>query len=118
MLFHVARRFRGGKYKMFVPGGVTTSLLNNSTWTPTFITAITSAATSWAAAFVGSVGGTTTITHQVGVSYYKGYNPPTTSGSGRVKQTPALRPEGPVVDVVTSWSASARVGSQRKRLYR
>jgi hypothetical protein len=51
----------------------------------------------------------------VNVSYYAGYNAPTTGPSGRVKQSLKLRPGGPVVDVITGTSMPARIGTQRRR---
>jgi hypothetical protein len=68
--------------------------------------------------FIGSSSGGCTITAQVIVSYYQGYNAPTTLPSGRVKQTPKLRVGGPVVDTVTGQNAAVKIASQRKRLGR
>jgi hypothetical protein len=110
----VARRYRGGKPKSFLPFGVAGDLTDPQHWSSSFVSTAGGAWVTTAGAFVGSAGGTTTISHQASVSYYQGYNPPTTSPSGRVKQTPKLR-SVPVVDLVTASIGSSRPGSQRRR---
>lgn len=110
----IARRYRGGKPKSFLPFGVAGDLSDPQHWSSTFTAAAGGAWGTVQGGFIGSAGGTTTITHQVNVSYYQGVNPPTTLPSGRVKQSPKLR-SSPVVDVVVASAGSTRPGSQRRR---
>lgn len=116
--WRTARRYRGGKGKSFMPLGVEADQLNNQLWGASFIAAVNAAAPGLREAFIGSSSGGCTITSQVIVSYYQGYNAPTTLPSGKVKQTPKLRVGGPVVDVVTGQNAAVKIASQRKRLGR
>lgn len=115
--FIVANRYRGGKGKAFIPAGVDADLLTNQQWGTAFLGTMHTAAVGWANAFIGSSSGGTTITDQRIVSYFAGYNPPTTLPSGRVKQTPKLR-TSPTYYIVEAYQPQPKIGSQRRRLSR
>jgi hypothetical protein len=112
--YHIARRYRGGKPRSYMPWLNTSALATPQTWASAslsyavaqwalFITAVKAAA--WA-------GGT--ITGQVNVSYYKGFtNYVGSTGRNKVRST--INPAGSVVDVIQSVSGNTRIASQRRR---
>jgi hypothetical protein len=111
---HIGRRYRGGKPRVYLPMGGTSDLSNDQTWGAAFITAVNTSVAAFVTALNGYVAGSTTLTVPTNVSYYSGVNPAVTLPSGRVKQSSKLRAAA-VTDVITSFSASARPGSQRRR---
>lgn len=117
MNHHIAQHYRGGKPRSYLPFGSQTDTSTGRSWNPSFITTCN---TNWGlfqVAFIGQVAGGTTITHQCAVSYYQGYNAPTTLPSGRVKQTPKLRGT-PVVYTITDSAANVVYATQRRRYQR
>lgn len=111
----IARRYRGGKPKSFLPFGVQADLFTKNSWSSALVNAVSAA---WATFITNvntiSISGTS-VTAYSSISYYQGYNTPTTSPSGRVKQSSKLRTT-PIVDSIVASTAQARVGSQRRRL--
>lgn len=111
----IPRRYRGGKPRSYLPFGVEGDQTNNQTWGSEFLTAV---AVDWAsfitAALAISEDGTS-VTNHVNVSYYSGYNAPTTLPSGRVKQGAKVRSAVPTPDVISVSTPSAVIGSQRRR---
>lgn len=112
--FRVARRYRGGKPRMYLPQGTDTDLESPQSWTSAFQTAAETAWTSYMAWAIANPPVGTSSWQQVNVSLFQGVNPPTTLPSGRVKQTSKYRAAA-VIDVITSSSYSAKVASQRRR---
>lgn len=115
--FAIARRYRGGKPRVYLPWGTWADLLSPTAWSSTTRTDFVSDFTSAIATFVGTTEGSCTITDHVNVSYYKGSTVVISPTTGRARNVPTLR-DTPVVDQMTAISAPARVGSQRRRLGR
>jgi len=113
MGFKIARHYRGGKPKVFLPLGSAAKIADRRSWTPSFVTACNTAWTNYATAIQSAA--TASIYAQCNVSYYAGYNVPTTGPSGRVKQTLKLRIP-PLVDLITGHNAQLKIGTQRRRL--
>lgn len=112
--FTVARRYRGGKPRVYLPPMQSSDLTNAANWSGGATTAATSGIQSFIAAIIAAVwsgGGSLT---QVNVSYYSGFTV-FTGPTGRARNIPKLRTGGPQVDAVTSVTANGRVGSQRRR---
>lgn len=115
--FTIARRYRGGKPRVYLPylvgGDVTTPQLWNTTTTAALLTAWNTFMTAVIAA--GPSG--TTITGQVSVSYYEGFtNYMGPTGRYRARSTVKSGTELPIVpDAVTSTTVNAKVASQRRR---
>lgn len=111
--FDIARRYRGGKPRMFLPPADDTKVLNPSHWDGDFVTLVNTQMTSFFAAIaaldVGSVG---TLAH-VNLSYYKGFTNITNS-SGRERAVPTYR-DTALLDTVTGYSAKGVMGSQKRR---
>lgn len=109
----IARRYRGGHPRLYLPYGVGADTTTSQTWNPTFVT---TAVAAWVS-FMGVVtaagwSGAGTIS-DVNVSYFEGYTN-FTFPSGRVKAIPKLRAT-PLVDVVTGYSGNPNLASQRRR---
>jgi hypothetical protein len=110
----IARRYRGGKPRIYLPAGVTTDLGSPQSWTTGFKTACDSAIAAYIAWHLANPPAPVSGYTHVNVSRFHGYNPPTTLPSGKVKQTSAYRTP-PLIDLVTSVTLNPKVGSQRRR---
>jgi hypothetical protein len=111
--FDIARRYRGGKPRMFFPPDTQPAMVDISHWSPTSVTTYnTDVAAFFAAIEALTVGSMGTLQH-VSLSYYKGFTNIANS-SGRERAVPTYRTAA-VVDPVTGYSAKALVGSQRRR---
>lgn len=111
--YGIGRRYRGGKPRMFLPGGTEGDLLNPGKFSAAFIgdvtTGIEAFFTAIAALDVGAVG---QLAH-VNLSYYSGFKNITNS-SGRERAVPQYRTAA-LVDTVTGYFPKAVIGSQRRR---
>jgi hypothetical protein len=113
--FKVARRYRGGKPRIYVPFFVSSDLTPGLTWSET---ALEEGTVGWAA-FMNSVltdtPSTLTVVDQVNVSYYEGFEVVTDLRTGRSRNVSQLRPGGPAVDTIMRFSINPKLGSQRGR---
>lgn len=112
--FLIARRYRGGKPKVFLPIGAASDIAAGGVWLGSYVTTVT---TDWGA-FMTSVksGGWTgagTIT-QVNVSYYNGFTVVTNPITHRARNVPTLRGT-PTIDTVNSYGVEQGIASQRRR---
>lgn len=111
--YNIARRYRGGKPRIYMPIGVMTDLQNQSEWSNSMVTSIEAGWNSFMSAVqaltVGSMG---TLTH-VNLSYYKGFTNIVNS-SGRERAVPTYRAAA-LVDTVTGYAAKVQVSSQKRR---
>ncbi len=111
--FDIARRYRGGKPRMFLPGGVMADISTNATWEGSFLSAVNTAVGNFIDVIEGeSIGSMGTLQH-VNLSYYKGFTNITNS-SGRERAVPTYRATA-LHDNVTGYAAKAVMGSQRRR---
>ena len=112
--FLIARRYRGGKPKVFLPAGVAPDILTPQTWTAAFLTAVTNQwATFIADILIAGWAAAGTLTH-VNVSYYAGNTPVQNPITHRWRNVPTLR-GAPVVDPVLGYSTETGIASQRRR---
>jgi hypothetical protein len=116
--YHIVNRYRGGKPRSYYPFGNEAALQGDNAWQSSFIGAVTNAATNVIIGMSNFTSGGTVITGMVAVSYYQGYNAPVTHPGGRVTQTPALRPGGPVKYAVTTATCNPKIATQRRRIGR
>jgi hypothetical protein len=111
--FDIARRYRGGKPRMFLPPASSGELTDQDHWSSTalgtFHTAISGFFTQVEALTIGAMG---TLNH-VNLSYYKGFTNVTNS-SGRTRAAPKYRTVA-MHDNVEGYAVKAVVGSQRRR---
>lgn len=113
----ISRRYRGGKPRSYFPFFTQADIVTPTSWDPTALTAVDSAMSAFFGAVIGSISGSTTITDHVNISYYEGFtifNP----GGGKRARNVATPRTTPLVDVISSFAASARIASQRRRLGR
>jgi hypothetical protein len=113
--FHLARRYRGGKPKMFTTMGTAFDMADANTWGGAFLTA---ALIDWNifinAVIAATWAGAVSLTH-VNVSYYSGFSVVTNPITGRARNVPTLRAT-PLVDPIVGYSVNPTIGSQRRRL--
>jgi hypothetical protein len=100
--FVIARRYRGGKPRIYLPIGVSAQLANPRQWQSTFKSAVTAHWFNFITAVQSHAPAGASIDKQVSVSYHSGH---------------ALRPT-PVIDDVLSASANLIPASQRRRMGR
>jgi hypothetical protein len=112
----IDRRYRGGRPRTYVRGGVMGDLASghSNLWSDTFIAAALAGWEAWIAEILGTTGVGITLTNIVNVSWYKG-NTVFTTPTGRARNIPVLRIT-PVVDVIVASTVATKVGSQRRRL--
>lgn len=113
----VARRYRGGKPRGYLPFGLDSDLSSPRVWSSAFLAAVLSDWGSFlgvieAAAIAGGANN-----QQVNISYYSGFTAVENPLTGRYRNVPKLR-VAPVTDIVTGFSVNPILGSQRKRFQR
>jgi hypothetical protein len=111
----IARRYRGGKPRMYWPAPGGSALVSPSAWQTATITAWNTAISSFmTAVFAAGWSGAGTLSG-VNVSYYSGFTV-FTGPTGRARNIPKLRTGGPVTDAITGWTANGKPANQRRRL--
>lgn len=115
--FVIARHYRGGKPKIFLPIGTQADVGNQQTWTGTFVSAQNANWGNFITDILAAHPGSFTPNNHVSVSYYSGYNTSTPPWRGPgFKYPPKLR-TGPIApDLVTTHLTRQRMGTQRRRL--
>jgi len=116
--FTIARRYRGGKMRMYLPMGVAADIASPQTWTNAALTSFS----SWFSYLDGiatSLPGGGAIQGNCQVSYYKG-STASISGTapyerGHTKATIGPAPTYPIVDVIVSRAFSPTPANQRRR---
>jgi hypothetical protein len=112
--FIIARHYRGGKPRVYIPGQQAGVQTNAEQWTGSATAAMLLAWTN----IMAGLSGVSAMLPLVGVgqksvSYFSGFtNELMPSGRYRVKATPRLVP---IVDDVIGWSVNPNVCSQRRR---
>jgi hypothetical protein len=111
--FNIARRYRGGKPRTYLPPGCINHLVSDTQWNSSWVT---DANSNWGAFMtaiealdVGSLG---TLAH-VNLSYYHGFTN-VENTSGRMRAAPTYK-DSATLDTVTGYSAKQEVSSQRRR---
>jgi len=111
--FGIARRYRGGKPRMFLPPPTVGALGSPARWSSTFLTGAATAVPAFFAEVVAlSVGAVGALAH-VNLSYYQGFTNITNS-SGRERAVPKYRATA-LVDQVNGYATKGVVGSQKRR---
>lgn len=113
--FKVARRYQGGKPRLYLPLFVAADLTEALVWSQS---ALAEGTIGWAG-FMSSVLADTppglTVIEQVNVSHYAGFEIAVDERTGRSRNVNQLRAEGPTVDKITGFSINPKLGSQRRR---
>ena len=113
---HIARRYRGGKPRSYLPYGTDADVLHPDHWEAAALANFTS---SWATGFVpvfkALTFGGCIITEEVSISQYAGFNTTGPDTQGRFKYPPKPRAVAIAPDAITSYSGNPKMGSQRRR---
>lgn len=115
--YQIARRYRGGKPKSFLPIGAQSDLADVGAWSTTFISNVQ---TQWNAFIAAVLADTSavTFTDQVNVSYYGPPNVPITNPvTGRTRTVSTLRTV-PLVDTIIGTTYEAELATQKRRIGR
>lgn len=111
--YTIARRYRGGKPRMYLPPADASNMQDGGHWTDAQVTATGTAISSFFTAIEAlSVGAIGTLAH-VNLSYYSGFKNITNS-SGRERAVPTYRTQA-LLDTVTGYNVKKLIGSQRRR---
>lgn len=112
--FGLARRYRGGKPRMYLPPPSAVNMLDTAHWNAAVISSVNTNAAAFFATLEGlTVGGMGTLSH-VSLSYYESFtNPPIETGR-RERSRPTYRATAKV-DNVTGYFTKTVIGSQRRR---
>ena len=112
--YNIARRYRGGKPRIYLPAGVTSDFQDDANWLDAFVT---TAGTDFAAfiAAVSAISNTGTVLgSHVNLSFYQGFTN-VTNTSGRTRAAPKYRTGTAVADIITGYAPKKLIGSQRRR---
>ena len=111
--YDIARRYRGGKPRMYLPPGYESDMAGQNAWNATFITAVNTGVAAFFAGIAGlSVGSMGTLAH-VSLSYYRSFTNIANS-SGRERAVPTYKATA-TLDTVNGYSTKATIGSQKRR---
>jgi len=110
----IARRYRGGKPKTFMPAVPTNAQADGSHFTDTYVNGLGTAFNNFIGDISTITGAGTDLTNMVNVPYYHGATWVEDMTTGRWRRIPTYR-AAPVPDIVTSASVDALMGSQRRR---
>lgn len=113
--FKIARRYRGGKPRLYLPFGSIADTATSNTWTAGFISAVNTGWTNFITAVIAAAWTGATITGQSNVSFYQGFTNFTgPTGRERARSTP--RTGSAVVDAMSSHALNPKFGTQRRRI--
>lgn len=113
--FTIARRYRGGHPKVYLPFGVETDLdASKNGWTAALQSGVAGSWSTYDNALLAITESGTTLTQHVNVSYYSGFVVSTNPLTGRARNVPKPRSE-PLVDVITGHTVNPIVSQQRRR---
>jgi hypothetical protein len=113
--FRVARRYRGGKPRIYAPFFVASDLTPTLTWTEDALSAGTAGWAAFMSGVLNNAPAALGVLEQVNVSYYEGFEVVMDERTGRSRNVSQLREEGPAVDTITGFSINPKLGSQRGR---
>jgi hypothetical protein len=109
----IARRYRGGHPRVYLPGAVITWLSNADLWNPTNTAVVLTSWNAFVSDILTNVPAAAATAAEVNVSYFTGFTN-VTFPSGRVHAVPSRRVT-PLVDVILSHSVNGKPASQRRR---
>jgi hypothetical protein len=110
----IARRYRGGKPRSYLPLGSDNVLQTPQTWTSTFVANVQASLDAIRADIAVTTEAGCNLGQLVNVSYYAGFVSSQNPITLRWRNIPKPRIT-PVIDVATGWQAESRLSSQRRR---
>ena len=115
MNMQIARRYRGGKPRVYWPYFTDTDLTSPQAWLTASLNAFNTAFNAFEAAIIASPPSGTAIVGKVNVSYYHGFTVVTNPVTGRARNVPTVRAT-PLIDSVFNYTLNPIPGSQRRRM--
>jgi hypothetical protein len=113
--YNIARRYRGGKPRMYLPPAPQSELQDPGHWLPAYLTTVnTHVAAFFAALEALTIGSMGTLQH-VSISFYQGVYTTTPPWRGPGFKYPPKYRDTPLIDVVEGYACKSVVGSQRRR---
>jgi hypothetical protein len=109
----IARRYRGGHPRQYIPGPISIMGTSSNTWDPTYAAAVIAAYSAFISAALTGVPAAASPATEQNVSYFTGFTNKTFP-SGRVHAVPTARVT-PISDLVLSNTLNPKAGSQRRR---
>lgn len=111
----IARRYRGGKPRSYLPLGISTDIATTGLWSTAFAETADGAWGGWIASLTTTYGALS-VNALVNVSYYSGYEWVNrgTSGAPKWVRVPTVRAT-PVVDAITGHTVNRVIGTQKRR---
>jgi len=113
--FLIARRYRGGKPKIFLPVGNTGDTAGMQKWTGAFITSMFNDWTAFMTAVLAAGWAAAGTLEHVNVSYFSGFTVVTNPITHRARNVPTVR-GAPVVDAVIAYGIEDTMATQRRRM--
>jgi hypothetical protein len=113
--FRVARRYRGGKPRIYAPFFVSSDIRPGLTWSEDALSAGTAGWSSFISVVLNDAPPTLRVVEQVNVSLYEGFEVVMDERTGRSRNVSQLRAGGAAVDKITGFSINPKLGSQRGR---
>ena len=111
---HIARRYRGGKPRSYLPLLIAGDLADAQTWVEATRAALEAAWATFVADIALVTAGGTEVGGPISISYYQGYLPGRPRSNGHLMYAPAPRAV-PKVDPILSQTVNRKPGSQRRR---
>ena len=113
--YNIARRYRGGKPRMYLPAPNQTRLQDEGHWTTAYASGLNTAMAAFFTALEAlSIGSMGTLSH-VNISFFHGVNTSTPPWRGPGYKYPPKYRDTPLVDAVEGYATKLLVGSQRRR---
>lgn len=114
MNYVIARRYRGGKPRSYLPYFAAGDMDDQQTWTPATTASFLAAWNTFIGATIAAAPGGATITGQVNVSYYNGFTSVQNPVTLRWRQVNTPR-VAPVVDAIVGTKVNPRPATVRRR---
>lgn len=112
----IARRYRGGKPRSYLPLGSISTMATPQTWTSTFVTNVNAALAQYLADIAVTTEAGCNLQKAVNVSFYSGFTAVTNPITGRTRDVPKVRTGTIPVDPFISWTLNPKLGTQRRRV--
>jgi len=113
--YAIARRYRGGKPRSYLPYGTQSDLNGAAGWTSGFVSGLTTAWTDFIADVATAIGVWGTAGAQCAVSYYEGFASVENPVTKRWRNIPTPRSGDAVVDPILSLTIASNYSQQRRR---
>lgn len=116
----IARRYRGGKPRTYLPAGTSTDLVFSKLWNSALTDAVLAAWEEIVAGMLGFTSGTCVVGSEVSISYFDGFTNVPYGIPTKYRRTPIVRGSigaQPIIppDPIVSYSVREVVASQRRR---